>query len=145
MASKDRNAVLDYVKTVKPRSSAHKILSQDDYLSGVVAKVEYTDNNQAVREWIVVTKKHKGYAASESQLIQLLQSANTSDASARSLSNRLFNLSGLIALVLVAAFVYLTVANPNGDVPEPLKAMVLTVIGFYFGGLTKSIVSKAAG
>jgi hypothetical protein len=142
VATKNRNDALEYLKSVKPRSSSHKILSQDDYLNGIVANVEYMDNSETVRQWIVVTKTHKGYADSESQLIQLMQSASNSHAGARSLTNKLFNLTGVIALVLVGAFVYLSIMTQDGNVPEALKAMVLTVVGFYFGGVTKRVISK---
>jgi hypothetical protein len=35
----------------------------------------------------------------------------------------------------VLAAVYLTIVTPGGNIPEHLKASVLTVVGFYFGGV----------
>lgn len=135
--SNDRKKILEYIKSVKPRSSGHKILSQDEYLGGGVAQVEYQDNGQTITQWIIVTRQHKGYADSESQLIQQLESASNKERKKIFWIDRIFNLSGLIALILVCASVYITITSKNGDIPEHLKASVLTIVGFYFGGLVK--------
>ncbi len=136
--SKEKNQALEYLKGVKPRSSGHKTLSQDEYLGGRVAQIEYTDNGESLTQWVVVTKQHKGYADSESQLIQQLESASNKERGRINWINQVFNISGLIALVLVGASVYLTVTTPDGNIPEHLKASVLTIVGFYFGGLVSS-------
>lgn len=137
MMSKERNAILDYLKVAKPRSSAHKVLSQDEYLGGKVAQVEFIDNGNTLKLWIIVTKQHKGYADSESQLIQQLENASNKDRDRIDWINQVFNISGLIALILVGASVYLTIVNTDGNIPEHLKASVLTIVGFYFGGLVR--------
>jgi hypothetical protein len=142
--SKDRSALLDYIKSAKPRSTGHKILSQDEYLGGNVAQIEYFDNTQTLKLWVVVTRQHKGYADSESQLIQQLESASNKDRERIDWINQVFNISGLIALILVCASVYLTINNPNGNIPEHLKASVLTIVGFYFGGLVKGKRNQAS-
>jgi hypothetical protein len=49
--------------------------------------------------------------------------------------NHIFNMSGLITLVLVGTASYLSVAKGVADIPEYLKASLLTIVGFYFGGL----------
>jgi len=135
--SKERSEILEYIKKAKPRSSAHKVLSQDSYLGGNVAQVEFSDNSVTMRLWVVVTKQHKGHADSESQLIQQLENACNKDRDRIDWINQIFNISGLIALVLVGASVYLTIKNPDGNIPEHLKALVLTIVGFYFGGIVK--------
>lgn len=142
--SKEKNFILDYVKSAKPRSTSHKILSQDDYIDGKVAKVEYSDGSQTVEQWVVVTKKHAGYADSESQLIQQMESASNKERDRIDWINQVFNISGLIALVLVGASVYLTITNEDGNIPEHLKASVLTIVGFYFVGLVKGKRSQTA-
>lgn len=142
--SKEKNLILDYIKSAKPRSTSHKILSQDDYIDGKVAKVEYSDGSQTVEQWVVVTKKHTGYADSESQLIQKMESASNKERDRIDWINQVFNISGLIALVLVGASVYLTITNADGNIPEHLKASVLTIVGFYFGGLVKGKRSQTA-
>jgi len=141
--SKNRSAILDYIKSAKPRSTGHKILSQDEFLGGNVAQIEYSDNSQTLTQWVVVTKQHKGYADSESQLIQQMESASNKDRERVDWINQVFNISGLIALILVCASVYLTINNPNGNIPEHLKASVLTIVGFYFGGLVKGKKNQA--
>lgn len=134
----DKSHVIEYVKTIKPRSAAHKILSQDDYLDGKVAKVDFSDSGQETAIWCVLTKRHRGYAESESQLIQQLQIASVAGSRRFDWINQIFNISGLIAFVLVGASVYLTVTRQDGNIPEHLKAAVLTIIGFYFGGLVRT-------
>lgn len=141
--SKDRSAILDYIKSAKPRSTGHKILSQDEYLGGNVAQIEYSDNGQTLKQWVVVTKLHKGYADSESQLIQQLESASNKNRDRIDWINQIFNISGLIALILVCASVYLTINNSDGNIPEHLKAAVLTIVGFYFGGVVKGKKNQA--
>lgn len=141
--SKEKNVILDFIKSAKPRSTGHKVLSQDDYLQGKVAKVEYSDGGNVITQWVIVTKQHKGYADSESQLIQQLENASAKDRSRIDWINQFFNISGIIALILVCASVYLTIHNPDGNIPEHLKATVLTIVGFYFGGLVKNKISKS--
>ena len=135
--SKEKSVILEYAKSAKPRSTNHKVLSQDDYLDGKVAKVEYSDGGQIITQWFIVTKRHKGYADTESQLIQQLANAGTQERSRIDWINQIFNISGLIALVLVCTSAYLTIHNQDGNIPEHLKASVLTILGFYFGGLVK--------
>lgn len=140
--SKGHREILNYIKSAKPRGTAHKILSQDDYLGGIVAKVEYKDNDQTIVQWVVVTSRHNGYADSESQLIQQLQNASHKEAIRIDWIDRIFNLSGLIALFLVGASVYLTIKSPDGNIPEHIKASFLTIVGFYFGGLIRGKKSR---
>lgn len=109
-----------------------------------MAKVEYSDGSLSVTQWVVITKRHLGYADSESQLIQQMESASTKERGKIDWINQVFNISGLIALVLVGASVYLTIHNPDGNIPEHLKASVLTIVGFYFGGLVKGKRAEAA-
>jgi hypothetical protein len=135
--SKDRSTVLDYIKSAKPRTTGHKILSQDEYLGGNVAQIEYTDNGTVLKQWVIITKQHKGYADSESQLIQQLESASNKDREKIDWINQVFNIAGIIALILVCASVYVTISSKDGNIPEHLKASVLTIVGFYFGGLVK--------
>jgi hypothetical protein len=142
--SKDRSAILDYIKTAKPRSSGHKILSQDEFLGGNVAEIEYSVEGKTVTQWVIVTKQHKGYADTESQLIQQMESASNKDRKRFDLINQVFNIAGLIALILVCASVYLTIKTQDGNIPEHLKASVLTIIGFYFGGLVKGKKNQAS-
>lgn len=144
MTAKERNRIIDYIKAVKPRSTGHKILSQDDYIDGKVAKVEYSDSGTTICQWVVITRRYAGYADSESQLIQQMESASTKERVSIDWINQVFNISGFIALILVSAFVYLTINNPDGNVPEHLKASVLTIIGFYFGGLLKGKKNQTA-
>ena len=119
-------------------STAHKILSQDEYMGGKVAQVQYQDKEQSITQWVIVTRLHKGYADSESQLIQQLESASNKEREKVDWINQIFNISGLIALILVCASVYLTITNKDGNIPEHLKTSVLTILGFYFGGLVNS-------
>lgn len=135
MMSKERDVIIEYLKVAKPRSRDHKVLSQDEYLGGKVAQVEFADNSGLVKIWVVVTKQHNGYADSESQLIQQLESASNKERERINWINQVFNISGLISLILVLAAVYLTIVTPGGNIPEHLKASVLTVVGFYFGGV----------
>ncbi len=135
---KDHNVIFEYIKSAKPRSTAHKILSQDEYMGGKVAQVQYQDKEQSITQWVIVTRLHKGYADSESQLIQQLESASNKEREKVDWINQIFNISGLIALILVCASVYLTITNKDGNIPEHLKTSVLTILGFYFGGLVNS-------
>ena len=136
MSKKDyKKKVVEYVKSAKPRSTGHKILSQDEYLDGVVTQIEYSDNNSIVKEWIVFTEKHKGYADTESQLIQQMNNASDKYSKKWDWLNQIFNMGGFIALVLVGTASYLTLSKGVSDIPEYLKASLLTIVGFYFGGL----------
>jgi hypothetical protein len=47
--------------------------------------------------------------------------------------NQMFNISGLIALILVGTACYMLIVEKA--IPEFLKAALLTITGFYFGGL----------
>ncbi len=138
-----KKSITEYVKTAKPRSTAHKVLSQDEYLDGVVAEVEFQDNGACVKQWVVITQKHKGYADSESQLIQQMGTASKNAFTKLDWINQIFNIGGIIALVLVATASYLTITNTDGEIPEHLKASLLTITGFYFGGLIQQKRKKA--
>ena len=130
-----KKQVVDFVKSAKPRSTGHKLLSQDDFLDGIVAQVEYKDDTTDAKQWIVITTKHSGYADSESQLIQQMNVATTKYSNKWNWLNQIFNIGGLIALILVATASYLSISKGMQDIPEYLKASLLTIVGFYFGGL----------
>ena len=146
MSKKDyKKNIVDYVKSIKPRSKDHKILSQDEYLDGVVSQIEYSDNNhnnQPIQQWIIFTTKHKGYADSESQLIQQMNTASDKYSKKWDWLNQIFNMGGLIALILVGTASYLTLHKGVSDIPEYLKASLLTIVGFYFGGLVYQSKNK---
>ncbi len=143
MSKKDyKKKVVDYVRSTKPRSTGHKVLSQDVYLDGVVTQVEYLDNNNSVKEWIVFTTKHTGYANTESQLIQQMNTASDKYSKKWDWINQIFNMGGFIALVLVGTASYLTLSKGVSDIPEYLKASLLTIVGFYFGGLVYQSKNK---
>lgn len=138
-----KKKVVEFVKSAKPRSTGHKIVSQDEYLGGVIAQVEYQDDNTNIKQWVIITKKHEGYADSESQLIQQMGAASNKHSSKLDWINQIFNIGGVIALVLVATSSYLTINNADGNIPEHLKASVLTIVGFYFGGLIQQKRKKS--
>jgi hypothetical protein len=143
MSKKDyKKKVVEYVRSTKPRSTAHRILSQDEYLDGVIIQIEYSDNNSSVKEWIVFTGKHKGYADSESQLIQQMNNASDKYSKKWDWLNQIFNMGGFIALILVGTASYLTLSKGVSDIPEYLKASLLTIVGFYFGGLVYQSKNK---
>ncbi len=52
-----KRKIVEYIKSVKPRSAGHKLLSQDEYLDGVIAQVAYTDSQEDIKQWVIVTKK----------------------------------------------------------------------------------------
>ena len=136
MTNKDyKKRIVEYVKSTKPRSTDHKLLSQDEYLDGVVAKIKYSNDNDTIEQWIVFTQKHTGYADSESQLIQQMNTASDKYAEKWDKFNKIFNMSGFIALILVGTVSYITVVKESPDIPEYLKTILLTIVGFYFGGL----------
>ena len=143
MSKKDyKKKVVDYVRSTKPRSTGHKILSQDEYLDGVVTQIEYSDNSHTIKEWIIFTGKHTGYADSESQLIQQMNTASDRYSKKWDWLNQIFNMGGFIALILVGTASYLTLFKSVSDIPEYLKASLLTIVGFYFGGLVYQSKNK---
>lgn len=124
-----------YIKTIKPRSNGHKILSNDPYVGGFISKVEYIDDEEQVIQWVILTKKHSGHADNESQLIQQMNVAFNESNRKNDWIYRVFNIGGFIALILVATVAYLFVVKGVSDIPESLKTILLTIVGFYFGGL----------
>ena len=134
----NKSKIISFVKTSKPRSTSHKIISQDEFLDGVVVQVEYNENGAAVKKWVIITDVHEGYADSESQLIQQMSTAQNKAKDKFDWKSQIFNISGFIALILVVTSVYLTVTSSDGNIPEHLKASVLTILGFYFGGIVKN-------
>ena len=129
-----KKKVIDFVKASKPRSTNHKVNSQDTFLDGVVSQVEYSFDSSVVKQWVIITKRHSNYADSESQLIQQMHTASQAYSTRFNWLNQVFNIGGIIALVLVATVVYLALQPGEGDIPEYLKTSLLTVLGFYFGG-----------
>lgn len=129
-----KQKITTFIKKAKPRSTSHKIISQDDFIDGVVAKVEYQDDENKISKFVIITGKYSGYADNESQLIQQMNSATDKISADNGFVNKIFNIGGIIALVLVLTASYLVVFNGAQDVPEFLKASLLTIIGFYFGG-----------
>ena len=139
MMADPKKKVVDIAKLAKPRSTAHKVVSQDDFLDGCVAQVEYTEGSSTEKVWVIATGKCTTHAERDSQLIQQMNSAAEKYASRWDWLNQVFNISGLIALVLVGTACYMLIVEK--DVPEFLKAALLTIVGFYFGGL----LSKSKG
>jgi len=138
----NKKRVTDFIKSTKPRSTNHKVMSQDEYLDGIVAQVTFDDNSKNITQWVVITDKHQGYADSESQLIQQMGTAHNAAKGKFDWLNQVFNIAGFIALILVGTSVYITLTSEDGNIPEHLKALVLTIVGFYFGGLTQRKGSK---
>ena len=143
MSKKDyKKKVTDFVKSSKPRSTGHRLISQDEFLDGVVAQVEYNDGSDKVEQWVVVTGKYTNYADSESQLIQQMNAASNIYSAKFDWINQIFNIGGIIALVLVGTASYISLSNPESEIPEYLKTALLTVVGFYFGGYVSEGLRK---
>lgn len=134
MPKGEKERIIAYVRKSKPRSTKHSILSQDQFLDGVVAKVQFSDVTDNIEQYVVLTKKHSGYADNESQLIQQMEAAAKQHRAKIDVINQIFNAGGLIALILVCSACYLIIAKQNTEVPEFLKTSLLTIVGFYFGG-----------
>ncbi len=133
-----KKKTISFIKTSKPRSTEHKILSNDSCVGGFVSKVEYNDDGSNITQWVILTKKHSGYADNnESQLIQQMDVAFNKNHNKYDWITRVFNIGGIIALILVFTASYLFILKDVPDIPESLKAMLLTIVGFYFGGLVK--------
>ncbi|MGJ5662654.1 hypothetical protein [Morganella morganii] len=134
--------VISYLKTIKPRSKSHKVLSRDTFINGFISKASFTDEGIDSSLWIISIKGQKSHADSESQLIQNINSAIKHDNRQPGLFNGLLNISGIIALIIVSCVVYLSIAHPERDIPEFLKTAMLTILGFYFGGLVSEKINK---
>lgn len=141
----DQKKILGYVKSSKPTSQNHRLICQDDFLDGVVAQVEYKDQDDQlpVKRWVIMTNKYSNYADSESQLIQQMNVATNKSLDEIDWIDKLFNVGGTIALVLVLTACYLSINDKI--IPEFLKASLLTVIGFYFGGFVQQSKKKKIG
>lgn len=131
----------DYVKQSKPRSINHKMLSRDDFLNGSVAQIEFNiegsdSSAEPLVVWVVLTKQHKGYADSESQLIQQLQAA-TKNIRKKYKIDWVGIISGIISIILVSSLVILILFKSPSDVPNYLVTLVSTIMAFYFGGVVK--------
>ncbi|MFD3226490.1 hypothetical protein [Rahnella aceris] len=134
MKSND-DEVIGYLKKIKPRSRYHKVISRDNFINGSISKATFTDDGVDFTLWVISIKGLQSHADSESQLIQNINSAIKQDGSKLKFFNNLFNISGIIALIIVSCVVYLSITKPGADVPEFLKTSMLTILGFYFGGL----------
>lgn len=142
----NKSPVISYIKSSKPSSSSHRILSQDGYLDGSVAQVQFKDrdsksgNWQDYMLWVVITKKHEGSADTESQLIQQMQIA----ASRKTIFNNLNFTSivcAFISFVIISSFIYLVLFRPADNIPEYMKNLMFTVIAFYFGRIVQDKAS----
>ena len=123
----NKKRVTDFIKSTKPRSTNHKVTSQDEYLDGIVAQVTFDDDSNNITQWVVITDKHQGYADSESQLIQQMGTAHNAAKEKFDWLNQVFNIAGFIALILVGTSVYMTLTSEDGNVPEHLKALGMKV------------------
>ena len=143
MRGDPKKQAVEIVKGCKPRSTSHKVVSQDDFLDGFVAQIEFSEEKQTSKIWTIKTSKYTNHAELESQLIQQMNAAAAKHGNKWDWLNQLFNVSGLIALVLVGTASYMLIVEKT--VPEFLKAALLTIVGFYFGGLlNKSKTRKIA-
>ena len=133
MSADPKKQAVEIVKSSKPRSTGHKVISQDDFLDGFVAQIEYKEEDRTAKMWTVKTSKYMNHAELESQLIQQMNAAAAQHTGKWDWLNQVFNVSGLIALVLVGTASYMLIVEKA--VPEFLKAALLTIVGFYFGGL----------
>lgn len=134
MKNNDAQAI-DYIKSLKPRSKSHRIISRSEFMDGSISKVSFNHEEKDIDLWVIFTKNQKSHADDESQLIQSINTSIKQENKKFSFVKSLMNLSGLIALIIVIAVIYITINNPSNDVPEFLKTAMLTILGFYFGGL----------
>lgn len=117
------------------------MLSRDDFLNGSVAQIEFNiegsdSSAEPLVVWVVLTKQHKGYADSESQLIQQLQAA-TKNIRKKYKIDWVGIISGIISIILVSSLVILILFKSPSDVPNYLVTLVSTIMAFYFGGVVK--------
>ena len=128
-----RKKSVEIVKQSKPRSTNHKVISQDTFLDGFVSKVNYQEEGDSIFLWVVFTSRFENHAEKESQLIQQMDAAVGKHTDKWGFLKIIFNITGWLAVILIGVSAYLLIKEK--EVPEFLKASFLTVIGFYFGGL----------
>jgi hypothetical protein len=136
-----RKQAVEVVRSARPRSSGHKVVSQDEFLDGFISKVTYRDDGTDAFLWVVATSKCQNHAEKESQLVQQMNVAVERRASKWSWARYLFNITGWLAVILIGVSSYLLISEK--EIPEFLKAAFLTVIGFYFGGLVSNRSGRA--
>lgn len=136
MSRDPRKQAVEVVRSARPRSSEHKVISQDEFLDGFVSKVTYRDDGADAFLWVVSTSKCQNHAEKESQLIQQMNVAVERHATKWSWARYLFNITGWLAVILIGVSSYLLISEK--EIPEFMKAAFLAVIGFYFGGLVSN-------
>jgi len=141
----DDKKIIKVLKDQKPRSTDHKVLSKDEFIDGVIAKLSFDDGERTgVNFWVILTKNHNSYAENESQLIQGINTAITKNKDKVPFWDRVFNISGWIALAIVITVIYIALSSSDHNVPEFFKAAMLTILGFYFGGVINNKKMKVA-
>ncbi|OTG62231.1 hypothetical protein [Acinetobacter silvestris] len=141
----DDKKIIKYLKDQKPRSTGHKVLSKDEFIDGVIAKLSFDDGSVTeAKFWVILTKNHNSYAENESQLIQVVNTAISKNQDKVPFWDRVFNISGWIALAIVITVIFIALSSPTHDVPEFFKAAMLTILGFYFGGVINNKKIKVA-
>jgi hypothetical protein len=94
--------------------------------------------------WGIITKNHLYFSETktENHLIQQLNTTfDNHDNRIKSILQKISD-PGVIALILVLTSAYLFVIKGVSDIPETLKAMLLTIVGFYFGSMVKQKTEK---
>lgn len=143
---KNEHPALKVFGTQYPRAQKPSIDGENLFLGGRVYEVLYTENdsqNENKVYVILVDGCEESVAPDTRAVIKQLN-----DVAEKKLIQQkpsvwinFLSLSGLIALILVMAILYMVIFAKQ-EVPEFLTATFLAVIGFYFGGIKNKVSQK---
>lgn len=115
---------------------------ESSFLDGKVCEVFYKedDSQNEKTAYVILVGDCKKIAYDTRGIIQQLNDVAEKELSKQKPSwwEKFLNLSGLIALILVLAIIYMAIFTER-EVPEFLTATFLTIMGFYFGGIKDKV------
>ena len=141
----DKQELIKEFKKIKPRTEKHQITTQKNMGGGVYAQIEFFEGDTKCQNYILFSKKEKIVEDNVETLIANFYDKTESNHEKELTFNKVFTVTGLIALLLTISVIGYIFYYPDKTVPDILKIVFTSVVSFYFGGQIKSKNSPKGG
>jgi hypothetical protein len=134
----EKQQVIQEFKKIRPRTTNHQIKHQKNEGKITYAEIGYKEQNSIDETaYILFSKNLKLIEDSEENLI-LKYATQEKEESSKNF-NKIFTVTGIIAILLTIAIIIYVFVFPEKDVPDILKIVFTSIVSFYYGGhLTKN-------
>ena len=118
--------------------AGHRVINHHtEYLNGQLYVICFEDSeNNNLYNYVYIEGDEVIVCKNEALLNELV-SRKSKKSNIKQVLDGIGGVAGIIGLIITLTIVYLVLSDPKVEIPQILSAALTTILGFYFGSITK--------